>query len=137
MKRIIPAIIAGVVAWILAVSLFNRGLRVGLSGYAAAEPNMTFTPPMMAARLMIGALASLIAGAVAGWIDRRGGPGVWIVGVMLLAAFIPEHVAIWSTLPVWYHLTFLVTLAPLVLLGSLFARGRSPGRRAGGSAQQA
>jgi hypothetical protein len=135
-KRIIPGIIAGIAAWILAVSLLDRGLRLGLSGYAVAEPDMTFTLPMMVARLTIGALASLIAGAVAGWIDRRTGPAVWIVGVMLLAAFIPRHVAIWHMLPVWYHLTFLVTLVPLMVLGSLLARASAPPRSAG-TAQQA
>jgi hypothetical protein len=133
-KRIILGIVAGIVVWVLAASLLDRGLRLALPGYAAAEPNMTFTLAMMAARLtLLGALPSLIAGATAGWIDRPGGPAAWIVGAMLLAAFIPMHMAIWDLFPVWYHLTFLVTLVPLMLLGSLFARGRAPGRPADGA----
>jgi hypothetical protein len=134
MKRVILAILAGIVAWILVASLINRGLRLAMPGYAAAEPDMTFTLPMMAARLTIGALASLAAGAACGWIDRPGGPSVWTVGVVLLAAFIPGHVALWNLFPVWYHLTFLVSLLPLTVLGSLLARRRVPERPAGGSA---
>jgi hypothetical protein len=136
-KRIILGIVAGIVAWVLAASLLNRGVRLAQPGYASAELNMTFTLSMMAARLILGALASLIAGTVAGWIDRPGGPAAWIVGAMLLAAFIPTHVGVWDLFPVWYHLTFLVTLVPLILLGSLFARGRAPGRPADGAQRAA
>lgn len=135
MKRLILGIIAGIVVWVLAASLLDRGLRVALAGYATAEPNMTFTLSMLAARLTLGALASVIAGVAAGWIDRPGGPAAWIVGAMLLAAFIPTHVSAWNLFPVWYHLTFLVTLLPLILLGSLFARRRAPDRPAGGAQQ--
>jgi hypothetical protein len=64
MKRSILGFIAGLAVWVLVASLLNRSLRFGLEGYAAAEPQMTFTLPMMAARLALGALASLAAGAV-------------------------------------------------------------------------
>jgi hypothetical protein len=33
--------------------------------------------------------------------------------------FLPVHIAIWSKFPVWYHLTFLLTIIPAVLVGSL------------------
>jgi hypothetical protein len=123
-KRLILAIVAGIVVWVIAVSLLNRGLRLALPGYAGAEPEMTFTLTMMAARLTIGALASLIAGVITGWLDRPGGRAAWVVGVILLAAFIPGHVALWHVFPVWYHLTFLVSLVPLTVLGSLAVRRR-------------
>ena len=61
MKRTVLAIAAGLLVWILVISLLNRGLRLGLAGYAAAEPAMSFTLTMMAARLTIAALASLSA----------------------------------------------------------------------------
>jgi hypothetical protein len=38
-------------------------------------------------------------------------------GVILLIAFIPQHVMLWNTFPVWYHLTFLLSLVPLTYLG--------------------
>jgi hypothetical protein len=118
-KRLILAIVAGIAVWILAVSLLNRGLRLAMPGYAAAEPDMSFTLPMMAARLTIAALASLIAGAAAGWIELSGRRAAWLVGVLLLAVFIPLHVRLWKMFPLWYHLTFLVSLVPLTVLGSV------------------
>jgi hypothetical protein len=33
--------------------------------------------------------------------------------------FLPVHIAIWSKFPVWYHLTFLLTIIPAVLVGAL------------------
>jgi hypothetical protein len=51
MKRSILGLIVGLAVWVLVASLLNRSLRFGLEGYAAAEPQMTFTHAMMAARL--------------------------------------------------------------------------------------
>jgi hypothetical protein len=58
-KRSILGLIVGLAVWVLVASLLNRSLRFGLEGYAAVEPQMTFTYAMMAARLAVGALASL------------------------------------------------------------------------------
>ena len=132
MKRSIFALVAGLVLWVLVVSLLNRGLRAGLPGYALAEPTMTFTLGMKVARLIFGALASLAAGAATGWIapSRTGLP--WVLGAIILAAFIPVHVQIWAKFPVWYHLVFLGTLVPLVALGAALTRSRnSPAARVG------
>ena len=55
----------------------------------------------------------------------------WLVGAILLAIFIPEHVLqLWQKFPVWYHLTFLITLVPLVVLGAHLARGVAAERAA-------
>ena len=130
MKRAILAFLAGLVMWLLVVSVLDRGLRIALAGYAVAESKMTFTPGMMAARLTIAVMTSVIAGAVAGWISPVGVRVAWVMGAILLAVFIPEHVRLWNAFPIWYHLTFLVTLVPLVVLGSWLTRTRTSGRPA-------
>jgi hypothetical protein len=125
MKRSIFALVAGLLLWALVATLVNRGLRAGLPGYALAEPAMTFTLGMKVARLILGALASLAAGAATGRIapSRRSLP--WVLGAIILAAFIPIHVQLWARFPVWYHLTFLGTLVPLVALGAALTRSRN------------
>ena len=132
MKRSIFALLAGLMMWVLVVTLLNRGLRAGLPGYALAEPTMTFTLGMKVARLVLGALASLVAGAATGWIapSRTGLP--WVLGAIILAAFIPIHLQLWTKFPVWYHLVFLGTLVPLVVLGAALIQSRnSPAERGG------
>jgi hypothetical protein len=129
-KRAILAFLAGLGTWLLIVSVLDRGLRLALVGYAMAEPKMTFTAGMMVARLTIAAMTSVIAGAVAGWISAMGIRVAWFLGTVLLAVFIPEHMRLWNAFPVWYHLTFLVTLVPLVVLGSWLTRTLTSGRPA-------
>jgi hypothetical protein len=131
MKRSIVACAAGLVVWILVVSVLNRLLRLFLTGYAAAEPAMNFTFGMMVARLAIAAVTSVIAGAVVPRIAPAAARLPWLVGAILLAIFIPEHVLqLWQKFPVWYHLTFLITLVPLVVLGAHLARGVAAERAA-------
>ena len=120
MWRVIAGVIAGLVAWVVVVTVLNLGLRWWLPGYVQAEPVMLFTLGMKIARLSIGALSSLAAGAVVRIITRSS-LAPWIVGLVLLALFVPDHIHIWNKFPVWYHLTFLVTLAPLVALGARLA----------------
>jgi peptidoglycan/LPS O-acetylase OafA/YrhL len=118
MKRSILGFLAGLAVWTLVATLLNFGLRAGIPGYTAAEPSMTFTLGMKIARLILGALASLAAGAATGLIapSKRAVP--WVLGGIILALFIPEHVQIWPKFPVWYHLTFLVSIVPLVAAGA-------------------
>jgi len=117
MWRTIAGIIAGLVAWVVVVTVLNFGLRAWLPGYVQAEPAMQFTLGMKIARLSIGALSSIATGALVRTITRAN-LAPWIVGLVLLALFLPDHIHIWNKFPVWYHLTFLVTLAPLVALGA-------------------
>jgi len=125
MIRAIFAFILGLAVWLLVASLLNQGLRLGLEGYAAAEPQMTFTHGMMAARLALGAVASLATGAVAMAIAPSSKRVPWVLGAFLLVAFIPVHVRLWTKFPVWYHVVFLGTLVPFVLLGSTLTKNRS------------
>ena len=69
-------------------------------------------------RLAIAVLTSLAAGAVVRSITPGSNFAPWVVGIVLLALFVPFHVHIGARLPLWYHLTFLLTLAPLVWAGA-------------------
>jgi hypothetical protein len=111
------AVIAGLAAFIAVVGVAGFLIRSSWPAYAAVADTMTFTLPMMFARLSIGALATLAAG----WATTAISPRPMLVrlmpGLILLAAFIPQHIALWHTFPVWYHLTFLLSLVPLTYLG--------------------
>ena len=121
MARTIGAIVAGLVVWILVATILNFGLRAAIPGYHAVEKTFVFTLPMMVGRLAIGALSSIAAGAAAQAIARASRAAPWIVGIVLLAMFLPEHIHIGARLPLWYHLFFLATLIPFVGLGAQLA----------------
>ena len=122
MWRTIGSIVAGLVAWAVAVTLLNFGLRAAIPGYHAAEATLQFTLAMKIGRLTEAALSSVVAGAVVGLIapSRKWAP--WLVGLIILAMFLPVHVKLWDKFPLWYHLAFLVPLAPLVALGASLTR---------------
>ena len=125
--RVVLAVIGGLVAWMPIVTLLNFGLRVGLPGYRAAEPAMAFTLVMKLGRLAIAVLTNLAAGAIVRWITPASKAAPWIVGLILLLLFVPEHAGLWTRFPVWYHLFLLLTLAPPVVLGTALPRyGRAP-----------
>src|SRR5215471_10631652 len=119
MKRCILACLAGLLTWVVVVTVIDRALRLSLPNYTAAEQTLQFTLGMKWARLLMAIVTSMVAGTVTGWISRSRRWAPLIVGSVVLAVFVPAHIAIWSKFPVWYHLTFLLTIIPAVLVGAL------------------
>jgi hypothetical protein len=123
MLRKAGAVIWGLFAWVVVSSIGDRLLRFGWAAYAAAEPVMTFTLGMMGARLLLGAVSTLVAGFVTGYICDKHRGTVLVTGAFLLLLFLPVHYALWSKFPVWYHLVFLGSLVPLTWAGAELRRG--------------
>ena len=123
MLRLIGGVIVGLIAWLIVVTVLNLGLRHGWPAYAAVEKAMLFTVPMMAARLSMSGISSLVSGYVAAAVGRSGQAAL-VAGVLLLLLFLPVHYTIWSKFPIWYHLTFLVSLPLLSVIGGRFTSGR-------------
>jgi len=123
MMRLIGGVVAGAVAWFVIVTVLNLGLRYGWHDYAAVEKAMTFTLPMMIARLSESGVSSILSGMIAAMIarDRR---AALYAGLVLLLVFLPFHYMIWSKFPAWYHLTFLSSLVILSWLGGQLAKPR-------------
>ena len=78
---------------------------------------------MKIARLLMAAVTSLAAGIMVSLINLSRRWAAWAVGLIILAMFLPVHVSLWNKFPVWYHLSFLLPLAPLVALGASLLRG--------------
>jgi hypothetical protein len=117
MGRNILAVVAGVLTWLLVATVAGFVMRASWPAYASVADAMTFTLPMMVARLAIGALATLAMGFVAALITRSAIVRV-VPGVLALLAFVPQHVMLWDKFPLWYHLTFLLSLVPLTYAGA-------------------
>ena len=120
--RVAGAVLAGCVAWALAATLLNLALRLSWPAYAAVEKQMDFTLLMLIARLIVGALASLAAGLTAAWISRRKPIAIWVLVILLVAIFVPVHIALWAKFPAWYHVAFLLSLVVFPLAGGRFGR---------------
>jgi hypothetical protein len=130
MWRTVLSVVLGLVAWAVVVTLLNFGLRAAIPGYHDAEATLQFTLLMKIGRLTEAALTSIAAGAVVSWIDSSKKWAPWLVGLIVLALFLPVHVSLWHKFPVWYHLAFLLPLVPLVALGSSLTRSERAARPA-------
>jgi len=122
MLRSIGAVILGVVAWMVAATLANMLLGALLPGYAEVEKEMSFTLSMLDGRLVVGVIASLAAGATCAAIARGSSTAEVVLAGLMVVIFLPIHYALWAKFPAWYHLAFLVSLAPLVLAGAELVR---------------
>jgi hypothetical protein len=125
MLRMIGGAVAGVIAWFVVVTVLNLGLRFGWHDYAAVEKAMTFTLPMMIARLSESGISSIVCGVVAAIISRDRFRAPLLAGVILLVPFVYWHFfVLWHRFPIWYHLTFLSSLIILSLLGGRLVKQR-------------
>jgi hypothetical protein len=78
---------------------------------------MNFTLTMMICRLVLGLISSLGAGFIGASLARdRIAPKVAAAITVIL--FLPVHYMLWNKFPIWYHLFFLITLAPTMLIGA-------------------
>jgi hypothetical protein len=121
MVKPILGVVAGLAVWLILASVAGLILRAAWPAYAQVATAMTFTLSMKIARLAIGALATVAAGVVARAVAGSTAAGV-VVGAVLLVIFVPEHVQLWDKFPVWYHLTFLLSLVPLSYFGGTMVR---------------
>ena len=117
MIRSILAVIVAVITWFIVATIGNWILRAALPGYSAVEVSMNFTFTMMICRLVLGLLSSLCAGFVCATVVRnRVAPKV--AGAVMVVLFLPVHYMLWVKFPMWYHLFFLISLAPALLIGA-------------------
>jgi len=121
MGKSILAVVAGLIAWAVIGTVAGLIIRVSWPAYASVATEMNFTLPMLVVRLSIGAVATLATGLIATLIAPRSVLVRLIPGVILLALFIPQHIALWAKFPVWYHVTFLVSLVVLTWAGGAIA----------------
>jgi len=121
MLRSIIAVIVAVVTWFVVATIGNWILRLAIPGYSAVEVSMNFTLTMMICRLVLGLVSSLGAGFVCGKITRNLTASKVAAAIMVIL-FLPVHYMLWDKFPIWYHLFFLITLAPVVLIGAALAR---------------
>jgi hypothetical protein len=120
--RTIGAAMVALFTWFFVATVLNLVLRALWPHYHEAETLFDFTLAMKLARLVLGAISSVGAGFLAAWVDKGRMKAAALTGIVLLALFIPGHFLLWDKFPIWYHLTFLVSLFPLTLLGDALYR---------------
>ena len=130
--RILRFVAGLALGWATSWVVLNGGfasLRTLWPGYALADPEKAYTLTMLGVRLVIfsGMIAATagVAAIVAG--DRR---VAWGAGGVILALSIPPHLYpgyVWDDYPVWYHITYLLSILPIAAFAARLSPRLFPG----------
>jgi hypothetical protein len=120
MVRTILSVVAGFIAWGIVVSVIDITMRHFWPDYAANFKALTFTLPMMLARLAESTVALIVAAIVTARIAPLSRTAPWALGIVMLLFFIPVHYGLWDKFPIWYHAYFLGSLVAIpAIVGSV------------------
>ncbi len=116
MKRAAAGVIVGYAVWTALWLGGNAGLNLAFTAPIEGEP-VTATGFLLSA-LLLSVICSFAAGFVNTVLAKEKSKGaVLIMAGLLLLTGIGVQAGIWSLMPLWYHLTFLVLLVPVSVLG--------------------
>jgi hypothetical protein len=127
--KILLGVLVGLIVWTVVATIGNFAIRALISGYAEAEPAMRFTLPMLLARLALAPSAHWPRALPVPRSCARSRIAAKFLAGLLVIFFIPIHFvvdAISSLVTTW---SFLVSLAPLVLLGARLAGPIASGKK--------
>jgi hypothetical protein len=117
MKQIL-GVVAGFILWSVLWLGYNQVLL--MLGLMPANNTDPFTDPKPLVLLLVG---SALISLVSGYVTARIAGFSWALpvaalGMLLLATGIFVQLKLWYLIPLWYHLTFLVLLFPMTVLGA-------------------
>ena len=119
MKKTIFGALAGYVIWSILWVGINALLQVFFPGLEAEFEETKFMGDVsyLGLALLGSVLCSLLAGRVSGRLGRpKGVAATRLMALLLLLTGIAVQAGFWSQMPLWYHLSFLVLIAPVCLL---------------------
>jgi hypothetical protein len=127
MLKVVLGVIAGFVAWsiiwvgsdaVLSTAWAEYGAHQNRAILALAN-NESFAADntIMAVRLVISIVATLMSGFLAAFIAGENRRAPLALGVILLLVGIAVQLGAWNVMPVWFHVIFLLLLLPMSILG--------------------
>jgi hypothetical protein len=128
MLRIILGVIAGFITWSLVWvgtdlvlgAIFPDSYAkyiIDLQQAAAANQPFETKTSMNIFAILLSIVCSVISGFVAATIAKENTISTLILGVLLLAVGLFVEISYWTYFPLWHHLTFLILLIPVTILG--------------------
>lgn len=126
--RRLVAVVAGYGLWTLLWLAGNKAFFAASAGAATAARQPFGDVPTLCGLLVLAIACSLAAGILSARLlpDSRPRPVLVPLCAALLASGAIVTVQLRELLPVWYHVLFLVLLAPMTLLGMRLGTPRSP-----------
>jgi hypothetical protein len=128
MLRIILGVVAGFIVWMVLWGGSDTLLRAispdwwgknlqGMEDFAYKQQPFKWDSTILIITLIRSFICSIIAGFTAALVAKENAKSTLILGVLLLAVGIFVQWIFWEVAPLWYHLSFLILLIPMTILG--------------------
>ncbi len=126
MLRIVLGVIGGFISWIIVWFVSEKGISAIWPAFGvhqkafeeAIKNGGQFTPDttMLFAQLVLGLVASLLAGIIAAFASGENSRAPLFAGILLLLMGVAKAVMSWQYVPVWYHVIFTAMLLPMAII---------------------
>lgn len=121
MTRSILAVVSGYAVWTILWLAGGEAIRAAWpDAFPEQGPWMATIP--VAVLLALSVVCSVVAGATTGLIGRGKARLVLITGVLLLVTGIGVQASVWSWMPLWFHLPFLLLILLMCGVGARAVR---------------
>lgn len=113
----ILSVVVGFILWSV-LWVGSNAVLTALSPDWYGEKAKNYDASVLLISLVRSVIFSLIAGFVAALIvGENYGTPIFILGALLFAFGVFVQAQLWKSIPLWYHLAFLILLIPVVLPG--------------------
>ncbi len=120
MIRAILGVIAGYAAWTI-LWLGGNALLFGEASRVIGEGQAFTAAGPLVGVIVLSVVCSIVAGLTAAKIAKsRAAGAVIVMALLLLATGVGVQLGVWSLMPVWYHLAFLVLIIPVTIASGRF-----------------
>ena len=127
MLRIILAAVAGFIVWtilwvgsdavFMAISTSYREYMDGFQKALETKQPFELSSIILLLTLFKSFVCSIVSGFIAALIARENNKSTLLLGVLLLVFGIFIQSVYWNYIPLWYHVSFLLLLIPMTILG--------------------
>jgi hypothetical protein len=130
MLRIVLGVIGGFIGWMIlwvgtekVISAIWPAFGANQQAFEDAIKNgpgasgFTADTAMLTTQLFLGAVVSVMAGALSALISGENSRAPLFAGILLLAMGIAKAVMSWQYVPIWYHVVFTAMLLPMAIIG--------------------
>ncbi|MBX3359195.1 MAG: hypothetical protein KF745_12300 [Phycisphaeraceae bacterium] len=123
MLRATLGVVIGYAAWTVLWLVGNHFLFAEAAAAVSGRQERYEATLPLVALLGQSVVCSLVGGILCGAIARgRAVAAALCLGVALVGTGIGVQASVWSLMPAWYHVAFIVLLLPVTVLGAAFVR---------------
>lgn len=119
--KFILSIFAGLVGYATVGSLGLYLLKMCWTDYAMSSIDKSYTLEMLLSRLFVALIAAISASILTTKTSKQQGNSIGYIAIIIFSIATYIHLfRVWTDYPIWYHLTYLLPIIPIILLTNYY-----------------